>query len=258
MGIIEVAALVAAFFVYEQAPTAADVLARAIEAEKKQGEIERQYAYTETKIETQIDKQGRPTSSETKTYEAVPLEGELYRKLVMIDGKPLSEKLQKKVDEELKKAKEERQKARRSSLRTIRRQASLSGLERLADLYVNEVVDDGEFWRVESKARVDAGKVSEAQKQAMCWDYTSWIDKKTGLRRKWRSVVVRPVNGFQPGSEVEFERGLGTENVWLLREIRGNFELKVMKVLGGRVKSVQRFEKYQKFEVDSSLKVEQP
>lgn len=70
-------------------PTPESLITRAIAAAKEQPQRNWQYTYREDHTQSQAGKDGKPGPSVTRIYDHIMLEGSDYRKLVLIDGKPL-------------------------------------------------------------------------------------------------------------------------------------------------------------------------
>lgn len=241
-------------------PSAAMLLDRAVAGEREVARIARQYTYTEEKSDQQVDKDGRLGSVERETFEVVPLEGELYRKLVRVNGQPLPAAQQKKVDADLDKVRQERRRARLGGLTHIERTVNLGGLDELQSLFDNrvtgeELVGERATWVLESTPKPGEKPKDKRQEQILAWSHKSWLDKESGVRIQWRDVAIRDINGFKTGSEFLFRRDLGQEGVWLVREIRGSIEFTAYKIVHARVQSVQTFSNFKKFDVTSTISV---
>ena len=78
-------------------PSAAELIRKAIAVEKAQEGKGLKYTYQEDHEQYQLNKQNQLTLTSRKTYDVIMLEGDNYRKLILLDGKPLEEKLQKRL-----------------------------------------------------------------------------------------------------------------------------------------------------------------
>jgi hypothetical protein len=74
------------------------LLARAISSQKAQDAKGWKFTYREDQERSPLDE--KPSN---RTYDNIMLDGKLYRKLTLIDGKPPGAKLQKQVDAEMEK-----------------------------------------------------------------------------------------------------------------------------------------------------------
>ncbi len=238
-----------------QLPSSASLLNQALEADRKLGPVQAQYTYIEELRNQQIDKNGKPGAVDRKTYDVVFVEGEPYRKLILLDGKPLSPDRQRKVEEDLARTREERLKARREG--GIHRSVSVGGLEALRDYFDTRITGEAVLrghpvWVMESTPR----KMKEAdkkQEELRSWKHKSWFAKEDGMRIQWTSELVRAANGLQPKSMFTWELDQGDENCWLLRRVTGDVLFSAYRVIRTHTRSDQTFTNYRKFDVSSTI-----
>lgn len=236
-------------------PSPAGLIARAIAAQTTQTQRGWKYTCREDHEQQQLDKNGKPDGPpSTKTYDHIMLEGENYSKLILIDGKPLDAKTQKKVDEGLEKTRAER---RRNGFLSFHRTVSLGGLDLLMRLFDNKVTGEEtvlgrKTWRMESEPKPGYKPASKNEEDAMSSRRVSWFDQEDGIRIKETSIFVRATNSFQPGTTFDLEYIKIGED-WLLSDAVMHVELKMMPLVGGRVESHQRYSDYKRFSVDSTL-----
>src|SRR5258707_1261174 len=100
--------LLAAVLLQGNAPSAEQLIQAAIAARKAQEDRGWKFTFREDQEQFNPDKSGKLVLEKTRTWDNIMLEGENYRKLLLIDGKPLDPKTQKKVDADLEKARAER------------------------------------------------------------------------------------------------------------------------------------------------------
>ena len=239
-------------------PSAETVIQRAIAIDKEQTPIQRQYAYVEELRNQQVEKDGRLGAVDTKTFDVIFLEGEPFRKLILADGKPLPPDKQKKVDQEMEKTRDERRKARRSGLTHIERTVQIGGLAELLKYFDNRVTEEETVrghlsWVMESTPKRDYKPRSKEEEQIMSWNHKTWFDQQEGAQVQSQDTAIRPVNGFQPGSEHLWEYDKGSEECWLIRKISGKADLQFYKMIHGHVITVQTFSNYKKFDVASTI-----
>src|SRR5882724_11743390 len=101
--------VLAAILVADTAPTPSQLIRAAIAARKAQDEKGWKFTYHEDEEQFE-NKKGQVVSRVIRTYDVIMLEGEPYRKLILSNGEPLDAKTQKRVDEDLEKARAERRK----------------------------------------------------------------------------------------------------------------------------------------------------
>ncbi len=185
------------------------------------------------------------------------LEGELYRKLILIDGKSPDAKLQKKIDAEM----EQERQARRAHPHQLGRHEVQAGdldhIERLCESKVTgvETVGGRKAWRIESLPKSDYKPASKDEEKFLCARRVTWIDEADGFAIKYLEVFQRPTVGFQPGSEIEREFGKHGD-AWLLDQLTLRYDLKIMAVVRGHGESRYRCYDYKKFAVESKITIE--
>jgi hypothetical protein len=236
-------------------PAPADLIARAIAAQNAQTARGWKYTYREDHEQQQLDKNGKPDGPpSSKTFDHIMLEGENYSKLILIDGKPLDAKTQKKVDAELEKTRTER---RGNHLLSLHRTVSLGGPDVLARLFDNKVTSEETIsghktWRVESEPKSGYNPVNKGEEEALAARRVSWFDQEDGLAIKETNIFVRATNSFQPGTIFEFDY-MKVGDDWVLADAVMHVESKMMPGVHGRVESHQRYSEYKRFSVDSAL-----
>jgi hypothetical protein len=236
-------------------PTPTELIRRAIAAEQAQAERGRKYTFREDHIQSQIDKNGNPGPPKTDTYEHIMLEGSNYRKLILSGGKPLDAKTQKKVDEDLEKARTERR-----SLLSFKRTVSLGGMELVDRLFDNkvtgeEIIAGRKTWRMESEPKPGYKSGNAAEDEALATRRVYWFDEEDGVVIQDHSVFIRAAKGFQPGSTIDTVLApIGDD--WMLSEGTMRADMKFMPGVRGRVESHQKYYDYRRFTVDSAMKPE--
>jgi hypothetical protein len=235
-------------------PTASQLIARAAAVSKAQDERGWKYTYREDHSSAQLDKTGKAGPPVTRTYDHIMLEGSEYKKLVLIDGKPLDAKTQKKVDEDLEKTRAER---RKPHLLSVNRTVEMSGLDQLEKYFDNtvsgeETVLGRQAWRMESEPKPGYKIANEKDREYLAARHTSWFDEQEGWRIKWRDAFVRQANGFEPGSVVDWELAR-VGDAWLFDNISFRVDMKIVLGIHARGESHQRFYDYKKFTVDSTM-----
>ncbi len=235
-------------------PPPGELIAKAVAAQRAQTERGRKYTYREDHSESQVDKIGKAGPPSVRTYDHIMLEGAEYKKLILVDGKPLDAKTQKKVDDDLEKACAERRK--RGPL-TIQRNVSLGPIEFLTRLFDNKVTGEETIlgrrtWRMESEPKTGARPANKQEQEALASRRTNWFDQEDGMQVKERDEFIRAANGFQPGTiiDLNFFR-IGDD--WLPANFEMQVEMKVIPGIHARVDSRQHYYDYKLFSVDSTL-----
>ncbi len=195
----------------------------------------------------------------TKTFDVIMLEGSNYRKLILVDGKPLDAKMQKRVDADL-----EKERAARRARKTfsLHRSVSLGGLETLEELFNNrlageELVGDRPAWRIESEPKTDHKPTDKDEEQAMSARRTTWIDKEEGTEVRWKSVFVKAANGFQPGTVMEGQQGRVLDDqkglAWMPASTVFRFDVKFAPMIRAQGETKYRYYDYKRFGSDSRI-----
>ena len=87
----------------DAAPSAETLLRNAITSERAQNAKDWKFTWREDEDKFPLDKNGKPLPESHRTFDNIMLEGEVYRKLILIDGKPPDPKLQQKIDADMEK-----------------------------------------------------------------------------------------------------------------------------------------------------------
>jgi hypothetical protein len=235
-------------------PPAEQLIRAAIAARKAQDDRGWKFTFREDQENYQIDKNGKLLPSNTHTFDNIMLEGENYRKLILIDGKPLDSKTQKKVDQDLEKARAER---RGHKMGTITRSVSLADLEHLEKLFDNKVTGSEtvlgrEAWRVESEPKTGYKPESKQESEALATRRVTWFDKEEGVELKEHIVFLRATNGFQPGSEFDTEYNKFSD-AWLVERFTMRIDFKALAVIHAKAETRYRYYDYKRFTVDVKI-----
>jgi hypothetical protein len=245
------------FLLLLASPSAESLIQRAITVDKELTPIQNQYAYTEELRNQQVEKDGKLGAIDTKTFDVIFLEGAQYRKLILIDGKPLAPDKQKKVDQEMEKARNERRKARQRGIH-LERSVEIGGLAELLKYFDNRVTGEEtlrghQAWVVESTPKRDYKPSGKQQEEIMSWGHKSWFDQQDGVQMQLQSTAIRDVNGFHTGSSQQWEYDKGSEDCWLLRKVTGNIDVTFYKMIHGHAITTQTMTNYKKFDVASTI-----
>jgi hypothetical protein len=234
-------------------PTSESLITRAIAAARAQMERNWKYTYREDHTQSQPGKDGKPGPSETRTYDHIMLEGSEYRKLVLIDGKPLDPKTQKKIDADLEKTRAERC---RSLLPAAHFSESLDTLELLPRLFENkvagrEIVNGRAAWKMESEPKPGIKSANKQEEEVLASRRTNWFDEQDGYRCREIIEYTRPINHFEPGTVFDFQMTrVGDEWLWSDQTIHALLKWAVIRA---STESHQHFYDYKRFQTDSTF-----
>ncbi len=238
-------------------PSAETLLRDAIATEKAQDDKGWKFTFREDEEKFPLNKNGKPLPESHQTFDNIMLEGDLYRKLILIDGKPPGEKLQKKIDSELEKERIARRAHPVGTGRHEVRAGDLDHIARLCDSKVTgeEAVSGRMAWRIESLPKAGYKPADKEDEKFLSVRRVTWIDKKEGVAIKYLEVFLRPAAGFQPGSEIEREL-VKHGDAWLLGSMILRYDMKLYAVVRGRGEARYRFYDYKKFEAESTVTIQ--
>jgi hypothetical protein len=209
------AALIVAFATLARGatPEPVQLIHKAMEVRKTQDD--RKWKFTWREEAEMRDEKGRPLKPFHRTWDVIMLEGESYRKLVLIDGQPLDDAMQKKVDADIAKERELRRK--HAFLNKAVPFGGLGVLERLFDNKVvgEEMVGGRKAWKVESERKHGAKAASPNEEEILATRRTTWFDEEEGAELRRRAVYVRGIHSIKAGSFDELEWSK-VGDAWLL------------------------------------------
>jgi hypothetical protein len=198
------------------------------------------------------DEKGRPMKPFLRTYDNIMLEGENYRKLILIDGRPLDPKTARKVEADLEKAREERKK--RPMFHKVVHMGDLDSLERLFDSRVTgeETVGGRKAWRVESDAKPDAQPADPGERELMAAHRITWFDEEEGIDVRRNTTYTHGVHNIKAGTEAEIEWGrIGEAWLPVSQIFRGQVDF--LPGVSARPNKKYRYYDYKRFSVDATF-----
>jgi hypothetical protein len=237
------------------------------------------YTFTEKNVETKLDGKGAVKSRTTKIYEVYPSTrlGRIYRRLVMVDGKPVDPKQladeDRKQDEKTEKRRLEREnetaeqkqrRAQRDEERRRREREVVEELFQMDDIQVagREMLNGRSTILVTFhpkpgfRPRTKGGKV--LQKLAG----RAWIDEEERQLVKIDAELldglgVGPAGVFrlQKGARAYFERRRVNGEIWLPAQAHFVGAAKVLLFVLGRLDARSEYSDYRKFSVSSEAEV---
>ncbi len=194
-----------------------EILRLVVAAEEEQDKIRDQYAYREVQINL---------PNRSKTYDVIRLNGQPYRKLVERNGKPLSEKEARQVQNNMRKT------ARGLFSRTYRMNlGKLSHLENTHEL------------------TLEGNLITANPKSGGPYKHRITFDPKTHRILTRQSEVVGPGSQFKPGTTIQADylpEGF-------LQKMDIDFKVKF-----GGGKQVHTLTNYRKFDAESTINFEAP
>lgn len=230
-----------------------------MEAEKTNDEHAARYTYIQDTTYYSYDKKGIAKKDHTETSEVIFVEGETYKRLVARDGKPLSPKEQAKEEKKMRQTAEERRKARRNSLfnRTVR-----FGTKDLAELFDSRVLGEEEIrgrkaWIIECNPQPGRVLKNQHEKDVLVTQSKIWVDQAEHEIVKWNLSFIAEGSVIKPGSIAEFEYKKVNDDAWLQISGISDLRLQIAKFIRAQQRSEYRNSNFQKFDVESTITVDE-
>lgn len=233
-------------------PSPSELIEKALAAEKAQEARGNQYTYHEDQTTWQLDKNGKRGKPSTEAYDHIMLEGSEYKKLVLVDGKPLPPKKQKQVDDEMERERMFRKKNGRGP-----HEVDIGGPEVLEKLFDNKVtgeesVGDRKAWRMESEPKADVKPENKKEAQTIASRRVVWFDEESGAVIRQSNEFVHTVDIFGQGSTTDIlMMRIGDD--WVIGDGYERAEMKILPGIHGGTESHQHFYDYKRFSVDSEF-----
>jgi hypothetical protein len=233
-------------------PTAQSLLAKAISIEKTQAA--EKFAFREDEERSTVDKNGKALAPSRRTYDNIMLEGEVYRKLILIEGKPPDAKRQKQIDSDMERERTLRRADTAATGRHAVRSGDLAEIARMCNSTVTgqELVSGRMAWRVESLPRPGYKPANQEEAKFLNARRVTWFDSQEGAAVKFLEVFVRATAGLLPGTEIE--RVLGKHgDAWVKDSLDWRYSLKLYGVVRGQGVVHVRYYDYKRFDVKSKI-----
>jgi len=248
------------------AQNATDIVRRSVERDAENFRRFANYTFQETSVEERYDKQGRLTSTESETEEILMLAGQPYRRLIARDGKPLSEKEERKEQEKL-----DKELAKR--LKNPEKQRAEFEKERAEDrrffgeipdafdltLLGEERVDGLPVWKIRAEPKPGYKPRDRRANVFQKVRGTVWIDKSEYQWVKADVEVIETISWglfilrIPPGATISFSQTRVNDEVWLPRaaHIRADARLGLLKTF--RMGFDLAYSNYRKFQSESQV-----
>jgi hypothetical protein len=253
-----------------QAPDPLEIIRRSVEKDRLNFERANDYSYVQHSEQRLLDKEGRVSKVESRTYDVIVIDGEPYEKLIARDGKPLSEsearKEQEKLDRELARRRSERpgERSRRLSEQEKRRREGREFAREIPEAFTfrlagQATLEGRPVWVIEAEPK--PGYKGKARRADLLSKFRGklWIDQ---LDYQWVRVeaeTIAPVRfgwilaKLDPGARMTFEQRRVNEEVWLPSRAQMQLaaRLALVRKLRAEVEVVWR--DYRKFRTDSRI-----
>lgn len=233
----------------------------------RNGILAEQYTSVELWHNLNWDKKGKKTDDESAKYENVFVEGLPYHRQVEENGKPLTGKAAAKEEQRYKKAVEERKHMSMEQKQGFFHQTSNFSLpiNYLATLFDNRItgeamMDGRKTFVVVSTPKSDANPTDPAQKSALNWDETTWIDEQDDMPVRFVAVALKNMKLLQKDTSfrIDFEYlpprpgDPDPQPVWVQKDSIGQGWGKIL-LFHRRFLTQQTWSDYKKFIVDVRL-----
>lgn len=232
-----------------------EILKRASDGERKQAALRAQYYYREHVEVRDAGKNGAPGKVRlSRDYEIIYLEGGPYRKLVLVNGKPLKPQQAQQEEQQMQKTAAQRREERarsgpaRSKSITVG-EARLDDMLRLMEntLLREEEIRGRKAWVVQSDSRRDLVASTPRDARILCYRYVHWIDQEDGAVAQQEFEVIREGIDAKPGTKSRAVFAKQDGSPWFLRSLDGEFWTK------GHWFQQHRYHDFKKFEAHSEI-----
>lgn len=264
------ALLLAAAAVAAQPPDAADIVRRSVEQDRLNFERANNYSYIQQTVQRRLGKDGRVWKTESRTFDVMVIDGELYEKLIAKDGKPLSvaeaRKEQEKLDRELARRRGEDPHKRSRRLRDLekRRREGRQFAGEIPDAFEFRLVGEERLegrpvWVLDAEPR--SGYVPRAKRAALLTRFRGrlWIDQQDYQWVRVEAETIAPVSfgwilaRLAPGARLTFEQRRVHDEVWLPSRAWMRLGARLALLMKVRAEIEVCWRDYRKFQSDTRI-----
>jgi len=242
-----------------------EMIRRSIETNQANAKKARQYTYQEYRVKTERDAKGKPGDSETYTWDIIALEGSTYRKLILKNGKPLSEKEQKKEDENLRKETERRkhenaeQRKRRLFSYTY---SHTIPYPKLNEIYTFRALPDEEIGGrrttpLEGVAKPGFEPHTDDEKEAVNFRLRLWLEHDEYYPVRIWIEIISDHSRLQRGTTFQIDSDKVNNDAWMPVRNESHFSLRPIRLFTARGDQIITYSKFQKFQVESKFLIEE-
>ena len=239
----------------------AELAQKVAAAMETNSEKARAYAYRQHQITVRLDKNGKEIDRNSKTWDVIGLEGSRYRKLVERDDKPLPPREAEKQEQAMRAEAAKRRADRSAGRRLFSTSYSLSipyrTLSRVYDLTLSGEEEIGGrpvfVWEGTPKAGQD---FTAREREAANYKIRLWVEKGSSYPVRTAMEVINDKSKMRKGARVLREDFQSDNGTWLPRTAEISFVMKVVGSYTLRGVSTESFSEFRKFQVDSTMTVE--
>ena len=254
--------------VFAQDPV--EIVRRAVELDRKDTEISRNYTFLERQEQRELDSGGKLKHTQSETFDVTLLEGSPYRRMVAKDDRPLPPKDQRKEEERLQRSIADRRKETKEqhdarvadwARKQEKQHEPMKDLPEAFDFKLNgeESLNGGTAYVIDATPKSGYRPKSSATSFFPKVKMRLWIDKKDFQWVKldletldtitFGGVLVR----MAKGGHLLLENERVNQEVWLPKRaaVKGSVRIALVKMLRGEISIT--FSDYKKFQTDSRL-----
>jgi hypothetical protein len=231
-------------------PDPVQIIHTAVAANAAQAARKEKFTWREDEVRN--DEKGVPIKGFRRTYDVIMLEGDTYRKLITIDGGPLDAKMQKKVDEDMEKTRQQRKSHRLFHVSIS--SGGLGDLEKFFDSKVTgeETVNGRKAWRVESEPKAGIKPANGEESDILSSRRVTWFDEGEGFELRRVTTYIRNTHHFQAGTQIE-EEWSKVGDAWLSSSLLLRWHLKFLPGIAPSGTSSYRYYDYKRFSSESTF-----
>ena len=243
---------------------AKETIRRALEVDQRNLALARNYTYEEKQETRAFDKRGSTKHQQSETHDLTILYGEPYSRLIQKNGKPLSEKDEKKEQEKLDKfiAKHKNESEKEKQKRLAKMEKDRREERAFAGDIINaydfrmagqEQVDGRDVYVIEANPRKDFHPTQPHADVLPKLRGRVWIDKKD---YDWVKIEAESIDTISwglflarihKGSHFSFEQTRVNDEIWLPRRISINASARFALLLNGGFDFESSYSNYKKF-----------
>lgn len=256
------------------AQDAREIVRKSVELDQINWHRMQNYTWVAHNTERHLDSKGNTKSIESEAWETLILYGELHRRIIERNGKPLSpdeqRKRQEKLDKAVAKLEHETPEQRQHRLAEIEkeRRKDREFLREIPDLYDFHLegdakVDGHDAWEISATPKPDARPKSGDAKALLKIRGKIWIDKAEyqWVRLEAETTGVISFGLFlarlNPGAKLVFEQARVNDEVWLPKREFSSGSGRLGLVVKLALEQELTWSDYRKFQVESKVVADQ-
>jgi len=249
-----------------------EIMRRAVERDIFNWQAAKDYTFLEHEVDETLDGSGRAKSSKSETREILVLYGEPFERVVAKDDKPLSEKEQRKqneeFDKETRKRENETPEEREKRIQKVEkeRQDERAFVREIVDAYTfrltgTEMLNGRNTWVIDGTPRPGFEGKRRESKILPKMTPRFWIDQQDYSWAKVRAEFTDTVSfgwvvaRLHKGSQFEIQQVRVNDEVWLPQRIDVKLDARVALLKGINENVHVTYKDYRKFRTDTKISV---